>query len=170
MSKPIFPRFEEEDFKLENEVWNIYELEDGRHRVTLKMRTVLTKVLKPRFMKDDPLPPGVPPDAKQMQFGMSFQNIVVVSNCPPELMGKPSPPVSPAESQKLPREEIKFIPFYEDWNVYGLSDGMKIRVKLVVSSIEKVLGRYDQFGYPIYNVQSTNAVIPALPKKRRQKK
>lgn len=37
--------FEEIDFDVEKEVWNVYELEDGNYRVTLKMRAILTKVL-----------------------------------------------------------------------------------------------------------------------------
>lgn len=170
MSKSIFPQYEEEDFDVEKEVWNVYELEEGTHRVTLKMRTILTKLLKPRIMKDEPLPPGVPPGAKKMELQMSFQNIVIVSSCPPELMGSPSKPIPSVQFQKLPREQIKYIPFHEDWNVYKLSGGMKIQVKLVVSSVERVKGRYDQFGYPIYNVQSTNALAPVIPTRRRRKR
>jgi len=169
MSKVIFPQYEDVDFEVEKEVWNVYELEDGRHRVTLKMRAILIKLLKPRIIKPEAPPPGVPPGAKQEQFQMSFQNIVVVSSCPPELMGEPSPPIPPAELQKSPSTEIHFTPFSEDWNVYRLPDsGLKLRVKLVVSSINKVEGHYDQFGYPIYIVQSTNAIVPVPPSKARK--
>ena len=170
MSKVIFPKFEEADFDIEKEVWNVYELQEGRHRVTLKMRTVLTKLLKPRIMKDEPPPPGVPPRAKKVGFEMAFQNIVIVSSCPPDLMGEPSPPIPRHEFEKLPREEVEFIPFYEDWNIYQIkTPSMKIKVKLVVSSVERVEGRFDQFGYPIYNVHSTNAIAPMPPKKRKRK-
>lgn len=170
MSKSIFPNFEDVDFEIEKEVWNVYELLEGRHRVTLKMRSILTKLLKPRIMKDEPPPPGVPPGAKKVEFQMSFKNIVIVSDCPPDLMGKPSPPIPQAEFQELPREEIEFNAFYEDWNVYRVkTPSMKIQVKLVVSSVERVKGRFDQFGYPIYNVQSTNAIAPLLPKKRKKR-
>lgn len=168
MSKSIFPEYEEVDFEVEKEVWNVYELEDGRHRVTLKMRTILTKLLKPRIMKPETPPPGVPLRARKEEFQMSFQNIVVVSSCPPELMGEPSPPIPSAELLQLPTEEINFIPFHEDWSVYRLPDsGLKLRVKLVVSSISKVKGRYDQFGYPIYQVQSTNAIVPVPPPRKK---
>jgi len=169
VSKGIFPQYEEVDFEVEKEVWNIYELEDGRHRVTLKMRTILTKLLKPRIIKPETPPPGVPPGARKEEFQMSFQNIVIVSSCPPELMGDPSPPIHPSEFQKLPQEEIKFIPFSEDWNVYRIPDsGLKLRVKLVVSSINKIKERYDQFGYPIYQVQSTNAIVPVPPPSKKK--
>jgi len=170
MSKGIFPEFEEIDFEIEKEVWNVYELIEGKHRVTLKMRAVLTKLLKHRFVKDELPPPGVPPGAKKVEFGMSFQNIVTVSDCPLELMGKPSPPIPRAELEKLPREEVEFNPFYEDWNVYRIKrPSMTLRVKLVVSSVERFEGRFDQFGYPIYNVQSTNAIAPMPPKKRKKR-
>lgn len=171
MSKSVFPAFEDIDFEIEKEVWNIYELIEGKHRVTLKMRAILTKLLRHRFVKDEPPPPGIPPGAKKVEFGMSFKNVVIVSSCPPDLMGKPSGPIPPAEFQKLPREEVEFNPFYEDWNVYKIktTPPMKMKVKLVVSSVESVKGKFDQFGYPIYNVHSTNAIAPMPPKKRKRR-
>jgi hypothetical protein len=172
MSKKIAP-FEEEEFEIEKEVWNVYELEDGNHRVTLKMRTILTKLLRPRLIEAQ-TPPliGVPPDMLGVtkgggkdEFQMSFQNIVVVSSCPTELMGPPSAPIPAEELSKLPTEEINFNPFNEDWNIYKIPEsGLKLKIKLVVSSVNKPKGIYDQFGYPIYIVQSTNAVVPVPPK------
>lgn len=171
MSKGIFPQYEDIDFDVEKEVWNVYELEDGRHRVTLKMRGILTKVLKPRIMTPEPPLIGVPAGAKKkMEYMLSFRNIVIVSSCPTELMKAPSEPIPPTEFQQLPRQEINFIPFNEDWNIYRVHNGPKIRVKLVVSSVEKVEGRYDQFGYPVYQVQSTNAIAPVSPPRRRKRK
>ena len=164
--------FEEIEFDVEKEVWNSYELEDGNYRVTVRMRSILTKIVKPRIMHPDPLPlVGIPKELQaqgqghRQEMQMSFQNIVVVSNCPPELMGPPSPPIPPSDLNQLSTEEIGFTAFSEDWNIYTLSpSGQKIKVKLVVSSISKPKGAYDQFGYPLYIVQSTNAIAPVLPK------
>lgn len=169
-------QFKEVGFEIEKEVWNVYELEDGNHRVTLKMRTILTKLLRPRFIETEApsligVPPemlGVPKDARKDEFQMSFQNIVVVSSCPPELMGPPRAPIPPVELNKLPTEEINFNPFNEEWNIYKISEsGLKLKIKLVVSSVNKPKGVYDQFGYPIYMVQSTNAIVPVPPKVRK---
>jgi len=175
MSKKILP-FEEVEFEIEKEVWNVYELEDGNHRVTLKMRTILTKLLRPRLIEPQTppiigVPPhmlGVPKDARKDEFQMSFQNIVVVSSCPPELMGPPGTPLPPTELNKLPIEEINFNPFNEEWNIYKIPEsGIKLKIKLVVSSVNKAKGVYDQFGYPIYIVQSTNAIVPVPPKAKK---
>lgn len=76
-------------------------------------------------------------------------------------MGSLSPPIPPSGLTKLPTEKIYFTPFNEDWNVYKIPEsGLKLKIKLVVSSVSKVRGAFDQFGYPIYTVQSTNAIIP----------
>jgi hypothetical protein len=174
MSK-IFP-FEEVDFEIEKEVWNVYELEDGNNRVTIRMRTILTKLLKPRFMPEEPPLVGVPKDAfggpksvRKEEFQMSFQNIVVVASCPADLMGTPSLPIPPNELNQLPTEEISFNAFNEEWNIYKIpQSGLKLKIKLVVSSINKAKGVYDQFGYPIYLIQSTNAVVPVPPKTKKQ--
>lgn len=167
--------FEEIEFEVEKEVWNNYELEDGNDRVTLRIRSILTKILKPRIMQTVTLPLiGVPADSqppkqlRQEELQMSFQNIVVVSNCPSKLMGEPTAPIGPMDLLQLPTEDISFTPFSEDWNIYVLSpSGQKIKIKLVVSSISKVKGKYDQFGYPLYLVQTTNAIAPVLSNKKR---
>lgn len=167
------PPFEEVNFEIEKEIWNVYELEDGKHRVTLRMRAILTKLLRPRFIEPEIPFIGVPKDAfgvpqgaRKDEFQMSFQNIVVVSSCPSELMGQPTPP--PIDLSKVPTEEVSFIPFFEDWNVYKIADGeLKLKIKLVVSSVNKAKGVYDQFGYPIYLVQSTYAIVPVPPKTKK---
>jgi hypothetical protein len=168
--------YEEVDFEIEREVWNVYELDDGKHRVTLRMRTILTKLLRPRFMEAEKLPlVGVPKDAlgipkntRKDEFQMSFQNIVVVSSCPAELMGSPAPPISSNELNQLSTEEISFNAFNEEWNIYKIPEsGLKLKIKLVVSSVNKAEGVHDQFGYPMYMVQSTNAIVPIPPKTKK---
>jgi len=164
----VMPRTEaafpgtEVDFEVEKEVWNTYELHD---KTILKMRTILTKLLRDPYAKP---PPGAV-EGRGLGFGSSFQNIVVVHKSAPELMGTPThPPVSLGETETI---EVDFTPFSEDWNIYRiLGDdvprGMKLKVKLVVSSVVRYKGVFDQFGYPIYFVNSTNAVVPVIPKQR----
>jgi len=160
MAKPVFPMFEDVNFEIEKEVWNVYELDD---RSTIRMRCILVKLLKSLTPIKGPPPPGVPPEAKGFEFQTVFQNIVAVVKSPPEIMGKPSPPLTPAEIQGMPKIEVGNTPYVEDWNVYRLADGTKLKVKLVVSAVYKIPKQYDQFGYPIYFVNSTNAIVP-VPK------
>ncbi len=167
--------FEEVNFEIEKEGWNVYELEDGRHRVTLKMRVILTKIVRPKILKlEEPTVIGIPKDAQSPrkvpkdEFQLSFHNIVVVSDCPAELMGTPTQPVPPNELIQLATEEIESTPFSEMWNVYTIPDSdMKLKIKLVVSSVKKAKGQYDQFGYPLYLVQSANVVVPVPPKQKK---
>ncbi len=170
MSNPLF---EDLEFEVEKEVWNEYEIEDGDYRVTLKMRSILIKVLKPRIMQPDALPligvpkAALPPqDHHKQELQLSFQNIVVISNCPPDLMGTPTPPSPPQDVSQLQTEEVNFTAFKEDWNIYVVSppNGQKLKLKIIVSTVSKIKGAYDQFGYPMYLVQSTNLVVPVPPK------
>ncbi len=170
-----FAEFQDLDFEVEKEVWNEYEVHDGEYNVTLKARSILLKIRKPRFQKlDEPPLVGVPRDApvqkkqRREELQMSYQNIVVVSNCPIELMGSPTPNLPAVEPTKAQIDELDFTPFKEDWNIYKISDGeLRLKVKHVVSSITKIKGAYDQFGYPMYFVQSTNAVAPAMPRAKK---
>jgi hypothetical protein len=167
--------FDEVNFEIEKEGWNEYEVVDGHHRVTLKMRVILTKILRPKIL---PLqqPPliGIPKEAQSPnkvpkdEFQLSFQNIVVVSNCPAENMGTPTQPLPPNELDQAATEEVEFSTFNEEWNIYVIPDsGLKLKIKLVVSSVRKANGHYDQFGYPIYVVQSANVVVPIPPKQKK---
>jgi hypothetical protein len=167
-------KFDEVKFEIEKEGWNVYELTDGNHRVTLRMRAVLTQILKPKIMKiKEPQMIGVPEEMQPSrklptdEFQLTFQNIVVVSECPAELMGTPTPPIAPIELDKIATEEIEFAAFNEDWNIYRTENGVKLKIKLIVSSVRKANGKYDQLGYPLYVVQSTNAIVPTPPKEKK---
>jgi len=149
--------FEELDFDIEREVWNIYELGD---RSRIKMRTILVKLLRSRARRAE----KAMPEAREIvEFQGKFQNIVTVVSCVPTLLGPPSPPIPPQEIASLPKDEVTYTPYQEDWNIYRLPDGAKLKVKLVVSAVYRVKDKYDELGYPIYSVNSTNAVVP-VPK------
>jgi hypothetical protein len=150
---------EELDFEVKKEVWNVYELEDGS---ILRFKGVLIKVMKD--LKVPPPPTGAPAGAKTMGISLSFQDIMTVKS-PLHLKGKPSQPISPQEMHDLPKTEVEFNPFYEDWNTYDLKDGTEIRVKINISKIEKVEGKFDNFGNQIYIVNSVPAMTIYPPKR-----
>lgn len=160
MAKSVFPMYEDVSFEIEKEVWNVYELDD---RSIIKMRCILVKLLKslkPTMISPQP---DVPQKAMALKFQSVFQNMVTVTKSPPELMGKPTRPLTPQELVKLKKIEVGYTPYLEGWNIYRLPDGNKLKVKLVVSSVYRILKRFDPFGYPLYYVNSTNAIAP-VPK------
>ena len=167
----MIKQFDEVKFKVKKEDWNEYEIIEGSHRVTVRMRAILTKILRPKIikLKEPPMigiPKGMQPPqrARMDELQLSFQNIVVVSECPAVLMGEPTPPVPLSELNKIATEEVEFQPFNEDWNIYTTEDGVEIKIKLIVSSVRRAKGKYDQLGYPFYLVQSTNAIVPTPPR------
>jgi len=157
----------EVEFTIEKEDWNIIELDDG---TIIKMRTILTKIIRDPHAKP---PPNVPPGVKGAGFTTTFHNIAVVHKANPGNMGKPTP--LPVQKQDAESVEVGFTEYSSPFNVYvlkidDLPKPFKLKVKLVVSNVIKYVDLYDQFGYPMYNVNSTNAVVPTPPKKRRKRK
>jgi len=51
----------------------------------------------------------------------------------------------------------------EDWNVYDLQDGSRIRLKTVVSIIAKVPNEFDNEGNPVYVVKASNVMSVSAP-------
>lgn len=62
------------------------------------------------------------------------------------------------QGRKVPGQEIEFETEKEEWNIYKLADGTKLKVKIVVGSIIR-LNLYDPSGDPIYQMKATNAMI-----------
>jgi hypothetical protein len=151
-------QFEAIDFESEKETWNIYELGD---RSVIKIRTILIRLM--RNIKSVPQKILTGQEMRALEFQANFQNFLTVTKATPILMGKPTPPLSADELLKMEKVEVAYTPFQEDWNVYKLPDGSKIKVKLVVSAVFRVKGRFDELGYPMYVVNSTNAITP-VPK------
>jgi len=136
---------EEVEFTIEKEGWNVYELNDG---TTLKIRSIAVKIFKTK---------AVPP-AKGGGFGIAGQN-VLVAKARPDKMGKPpSSPHTREEIDKAPKTKMSYTEREEVWNTYLLPDNTRVKVKLVVTSITKTEGLYDQFGDPIYVVNSDNII------------
>jgi len=68
--------------------------------------------------------------------------------------------------------DIDFKELEEHWNVYQLSDGTKLKVKLILRGVKR-LNQYEPDGTPIYMINSINVVravdippeVKAKPKK-----
>ncbi len=136
---------EDIDFKIEGEEWNVYELSD---QTVLRIRPIILK-----FMKQRTAPPAGP-----TPVGIASQNVMVI-RAKPELRGTPS--FEFIDITKIPdseKTEVSATPFNEPWNRYVLSDGRKVRLKLVVISVFRVKNKFDQFGQPLYIVKSDNLV------------
>ena len=68
--------------------------------------------------------------------------------------------------------DLDFTEIEEHWNVYQLSDGTKLKVKLVIRCVKR-LNQFEPDGTPVYLINSMNVVraidipaeIKAKPKK-----
>ena len=67
-------------------------------------------------------------------------------------------------------EEVDFENEKEEWNVYKLSDGSTLKVKLVLVNVVRSRDKYDPLGNPIYGITSQNIVkvlnVPAKLKRK----
>ncbi|MCH7767538.1 MAG: hypothetical protein IH828_01215 [Nitrospinae bacterium] len=59
--------------------------------------------------------------------------------------------------------ELDFDIVKEDWNTYATEDGTSIKIKLVVTKVTRIEGKYDEEGNPLYLVKSNNMVVAAAP-------
>jgi hypothetical protein len=68
--------------------------------------------------------------------------------------------------------DLDFTEVEEHWNVYQLSDGTKLKVKLIIRGVKR-LNQFEPDGTPVYLINSMNVVrtidippeIKAKPKK-----
>ena|GEM_PF-668713 len=66
-------------------------------------------------------------------------------------------------------EDIDFIEEKEDWNIYKLSDGSILKVKLVLTSVKR-LKKWNPDGTPVYVINSQNIVrVINVPKELKAK-
>jgi hypothetical protein len=135
------------EFKVLKEEWFIYRLKDGS---ILKIKPVLIKV----FETDQ-----VNPQTGEKVYVFEGTNIVTVRS-PENLKGMPTLPLpSPPEALKLDKEAVDIEEtVQEQWNLYELEDGKRIKQKIVIVNIYKIKGKYDKYGNPYYIVQSQTVV------------
>jgi hypothetical protein len=124
-------------FKIINEPWNEYKLEDGS---TLRVKVVLAGLIK----------------ENGNEFSLQTTSVFgVIPN--PKYIGVPSPPLRPGEKLEsyIEAEDLKILEKTDLWNEYELStENMKLSIKGEVVSVSRT-SRHDQRGIPVYtaNVQ-----------------
>ncbi len=70
--------------------------------------------------------------------------------------------------QDVEATEVGYRTSGEYWNEYLADDGSVIRVKLIVTEVLRVEGRYDQMGSPVYLVKTTNVTNVSAPEDLRR--
>jgi hypothetical protein len=125
-------------FKVLEEPWNEYKLEDGS---TLRVKVVVIGVIK------------------ENDNAFSFQATNAIGVIPnPKFVGLPSPPLKPGENLQsfIEDDDIKIAEHTDLWNEYEVpSEKIKLSVKGVLVSVGRA-SRRDERGLPIYiaNVQT----------------
>jgi hypothetical protein len=141
---PLPDDFEEMEFKIVDEDWNEYELEDG---VRIKGRIFLAKI-----MRD-------PNDPNKLNFDITPPKWSVYA--PPHLRGKPSMELlkDPTKQQTHNKYKVHIDRNHEPWNVYTiLRTGQELKIKLTVDEILRFDNAYDRNGVPFYSVPNGIAV------------
>ena len=130
------------EFEPLDERWNEYELLDENVYVRLKGRIILLKILQL---------PGSKPSRR-----LKLHRIFVVSS---SRKGRPMKPPSPNELKTLEKYPVEIVSSREPWNIYKIAEtGEIIRVKLIVTDVFRVRGRYDADGEPYYVIQSGSLI------------
>jgi hypothetical protein len=151
-NKPQFSR--EVRFEMEKEVWNRYDLADN---VELRIRAIIVKILMYRSTED----------SSKINYTGEFTTITnIIPNEGFNLFGKPgNRSYTLDELNNAPTVEIEYKTINEDWNIYRLEDGTKLKTKLFVASVKRLSGLFDRYGVPLYNVNSSTVVNLDLFKK-----
>ena len=64
------------------------------------------------------------------------------------------------QGRKVEAKPVDFIERKESWNEYQLVDGKILKIKLVATRVLRLDSETDQYGNPVYILQSTNVVAP----------
>jgi hypothetical protein len=56
----------------------------------------------------------------------------------------------------------------EFWNEYLIDDGSVLRLKIVMTEVNRLEGEYDDEGQPVYAIKSVNAMSVSAPKHLRR--
>ncbi len=73
--------------------------------------------------------------------------------------------VSPLSQREVEAVNVDFEAKAEPWASYELSDGSILKVRTVVSGVQRLEGEHDQGGNPMYMVQSATMVRVVSAKK-----
>ncbi len=67
------------------------------------------------------------------------------------------------EGKDVDVDEVDFTPIREEWSLYEIADGSRIKFRTVVASIFRIPGRYDQIGNPVYYARHTTVASVDSP-------
>ena len=71
--------------------------------------------------------------------------------------------------EQVDGEEMDFQSINEMWNEYACDDGSVVRIKVVVSKVTRLVGKFNLVGEPVYLIGSSNVVsvtpAPGLSRK-----
>ena len=149
MVKGINKDFRDLEFKVNEEPWNTYELQETG--ILLKQKYVLTRILVKKN------------DSGQMDFRLKRETHTIVTNVKNSLYGLPSN-VPKREYPKYVDHEENFKIINEDWNEYiTIPDGFKFRVKSTLSLVQHT-SLFDVDGEPIYLCQYAEQIMIQRPK------
>lgn len=82
-------------------------------------------------------------------------------------MSRPVPRITTSDLEQA--EDIDIMDEEEHWNVYKLSDGTTLKIKLIVKGVKR-LKKWLPDGSPIYVVNSTNVIrTSGIPKELKAK-
>jgi hypothetical protein len=56
----------------------------------------------------------------------------------------------PYQNRMVEGEEIEFESKGEQWNIYTLADGSKLKLKLVMMEVMRLVNEHDALGNPVY--------------------
>ena len=141
---PLPHDFEEMEFKVEEEDWNEYELDDG---VRIKGRIFLAKIIRD------------PNDPNKMNFDITPPKWAVYA--PPPVRGKPSLELikDKTKQQSHKKYKVHIDKNHEPWNVYRiLRTGQEVKIKLTIDEVNRFDNAFDQSGCPFYSIPNGLAV------------
>jgi hypothetical protein len=138
----------EVEFEPEREAWNVYEVSDG---TVLRVKSLLLKLFHSNQTE--------PWLAATELYSGRFQNVIAVKRANPRLRGpEDARPLSPQQFQSQPRIIEEFTALNEEWSNYRLETGGLLKVKLVVTVVERIEGAWDDLNDPLYAVSAVNVI------------
>lgn len=142
------------NFEIVKEVWNTYTMEDD---AKLKARSIVS-----RFFTA-----SIPTDQSIESIGGNTSIItVVLPSKDYKFYGELDLNAhTKNEIDSDEKTEVEFSTSSEEWNVYKIEDGTKIKLKLVIAGIKRCNNLRDKDGIPIYSIDSSIIIHKDDPKK-----
>ena len=136
------------DFEIVEESWNEYELADGNR---IKGRIIITRVFQ-IFDKNK---------QNQETSYLAEKQKFFVTFAPSSNRHTPNMPKE-LDLEKAAKVPVKVISNNEKWSIYRIAkNGEILKAKLIVDEVHKIDGIYDNYGLPLYQINSAELVMPS---------